>query len=173
MAIINVYLLNFHGVVSHLELLLQDAEQPRLYYAINRWAYPFPTFMPSYQTKIASASSVYAFSIDANPRDIIHQWTTYFYATKKQASLLDLNCAEAVQWFLTTFAGIPYPKPFNAPLSINHVAFGFFLPSPLPCPWLLPGRVMSHAQYWIEKNQGTSVLTPQSSNGNRIKILTK
>ncbi|RUR05648.1 hypothetical protein [Legionella sp. km772] len=70
---------------------------------------------------------------------------------KKQwndASILSKNCAVAAQWFLTEFAGIPKPSLSN--VSWNHLIFGIVWPSFIPCPMILPGRIMSNTKFHIE-----------------------
>ena len=147
---IKVHVLNFHGLFSHIEIVLENTStEPHTYYGINRWDTPdsqWRIFGP--QDMIDEASSVYSFDIDANPDDITKSWRKYWTETESEANILGKNCAVAAQWFLTEFAGIPEPDISN--VSWNHLALGVVWPSFIPCPLTLPGRVMSNAQFYIE-----------------------
>ena len=75
------------------------------------------------------------------------QWGKYHAQTKANASILGNNCAVAAQWFLKTFANIPDPSLSN--ISVNLLALGVMLPSFIPCPVTLPGRIMDNAKFHI------------------------
>ncbi|GGI75954.1 hypothetical protein [Legionella impletisoli] len=150
MAKIKVHVLNFHSIWSHIEIVLENTStEPHQYYGINRWELP-ATYWSNLGPKsyIDFASSVYSFDIEANPNEILRNWITYWNSTKDEASILGKNCAVAAQWFLTEFAGIPKPNLSN--VSWNHLALGVIWPSFIPCPIMLPGRVMSNAKFYIE-----------------------
>jgi hypothetical protein len=152
MSDIKVHVLNFHGIFSHIEIVLENISvQPHLYYGINRWSAPSnvwtqgPGGVASY---IGAASSKYSFNIEADPAQLVARWQKYWNETSSKASILGNNCAVAAQWFLTEFAGIPNPNLSNT--SFNHLALGIVWPSFIPCPVTLPGRVMSNAKFYIE-----------------------
>jgi hypothetical protein len=149
MATIKIHVLNFHGVTSHIELLLENKSvQPSKYYGINRWADPSYDWEIGENFPLESASSSYSFVIEAHPNKIIQEWVKYYYETKNDASIFGENCAVAVQRFLTHFANIPEPRSDN--LSWNHLAFGIMWPNFIPCPVLLPGRVMDNVKQHTE-----------------------
>ncbi len=149
MASIKVYVLNFHGLFSHVEIVLENTStEPHTYYNINRWATPQDEWWGGPQRYIEWASSIYSFDIDANPDEITQSWKKYWHSTQREASILGKNCAVAAQWFLTEFAGIPKPNLSN--VSWNHLAFGIIWPSFIECPVTLPGRIMSNAKFHVE-----------------------
>lgn len=155
MANINVHILNYHALCSHIEILLENTSvEPHTYLNLNRWARPATRWLQSDcfwdfdEISPESASSSYTFSIQANPNTILKDWRNYWQATDEDASILGDNCAVAAQWFLNQFADIPDPSLSN--LSLNHLAFGIFWPSFIPCPVTLPGRIMSNAKFHIE-----------------------
>jgi hypothetical protein len=151
MSIIKVHVLNFHSIVSHLEIALENTSTtPHSYYIINRWDEPRDSWSKYdyFNYYIAHASSIYSFDIKADPDDITDRWINYYEKTYDDASILGKNCAVAAQWFLTEFAGIPKPGLSN--VSWNHLSFGFIWPSFIPCPVTLSGRVMSNAKFYIE-----------------------
>ncbi|GGI88288.1 hypothetical protein [Legionella impletisoli] len=163
MAIINVYLLNWHYVLfSHLEVVLENtSSNPYTYFRINGWRRR-PELIFSYSSEkylklINSANSIYSFSIEANPKEIIDGWYQYCYR-KVYPELTKNNCADATQWFLKKFANIPDPRAFSAPFSLNYFCLGFFVPSILPIGITLPGRVMDNAKFHIEARKTRSVL---------------
>jgi len=72
MANIKVHVLNFHGLTSHLELLLENpATQPSTYYRINRWAEPDIAWRKEEKVCLKHASSIYSFEIEADPMIIL------------------------------------------------------------------------------------------------------
>lgn len=149
MANIKVHLLNFHGIFSHTELLLEDTSvEPHLSYVINRWCSPRSKWRPFRQQELHQASSIYSFDIEADPQKIIDEWTKYWIETNAQASILGNNCAVAAQWFLTRFAHIPAPNLSN--VSVNYIIGPLFWPSFIPCPVTLPGRIISNAKFYME-----------------------
>jgi hypothetical protein len=151
MATLKVHLLNFHGPFTHIEVLVEDeSKTPHTYYAINRWAEPWDAFLADEGDALRFASSVYSFNIDAEPQEIVNQWRAHHRETRSSASILGHNCGVSAQWFLTKFAGVPAPHFYSTPISVNHVIFGLFIPSFLPFPVTLPGRIMSNAKFHIE-----------------------
>jgi hypothetical protein len=145
MANIKVHVLNFHGLTSHLELLLENpATQPSTYYRINRWAEPDIAWRKEEKVCLKHASSIYSFEIEADPNEITHKWRNYYYETKNDASIFGENCAVAAQRFLTHFANIPEPRRYN--LSWNHLVLGIMWPNIIPCPVMLPGLVMDNVK---------------------------
>jgi hypothetical protein len=152
MSQVNVHVLNFHGPVTHIEILLENTSvAPHTYYIINRWDTPKAEWNVSCQDILNYASSKYTFPIEANPDEITSQWTAYWKKTYASSSILGQNCAVAAQWFLNHFADIPNPSLSN--LSMNHLMFGMFWPSFIPFPITLPGRIMSNAKFHIEANK--------------------
>lgn len=153
MAIIKVYLLNFHHIISGIHLLLKNVSSDSpTYYEIDRWRKPkdmWSAVKPDYLIK--KASSKYCFQISADPQDVIERWQSYWMRTQGRTGLTDRNCAVAAQWFLSQFAGIPKPNLSN--VSLNHFCMGIFWPSFIPCPVTLPGRVMSNAKFYVEKQK--------------------
>lgn len=171
---ITIHVLNFHGIHSHLEIVLENksAELPT-YYRINRWGPPKDRwtpkddeidklphiksfFRPFYPHLIMEdASSIYSFDIEVDdPNELIRAWYNYFGETRDKAFIFSENCATAVQRFLTHFANIPKTNssdPDN--VSWNHFAFGIMWPSFIPCPMTLPGRVMDNVKFHIEKEK--------------------
>ncbi len=162
MAKIKVHVLNFHGIFSHVEIVLENmSTHPRTYYGINRWEIPGQTWSDvQYKGYIAQAGSVYSFEIDANPDDIVNRWKNYWIKTQYQANILGENCAMAAHWFLMEFAGIPKPSLSN--LSWNHLALGIIWPSFIPCPVTLPGRIMSNVKFHIEARNHPEVAAQYS-----------
>ena len=150
MAKIKVHVLNFHGIFSHIEIVLENTStEPHTYYGINRWQGPSINWsINGPENYIEQASSSYSFDIDANPNEITNRWIEYWSETDREASILGKNCAVAAQWFLTEFAGIPKPNLSN--VSWNHLALGIIWPSFISCPVTLPGRIMSNAKFHIE-----------------------
>jgi hypothetical protein len=163
MAAVKVHLLNFHTPFnSHIEIVLEilpeKAGESTQWYNINRWAYPLSNWSKSEHTDdiIREASSTYSLMVDANPDEIVQEWEKYWTRTAGSAGILGNNCAVAAQWFLSTFAHIPEPNHSN--ISLNYLSLGILWPSIIPCPVMLPGRVMSNAKFHIEaqKNAGKS-----------------
>lgn len=149
MAHIKVHLLNFHNIVSHVAIVLEDnSTDPHTYYEMDRWKEPEKDWNQQAKAIIDRASSIYSFNIEANPEDLVKKWTDYWNNTKAGASALGDNCAVATQWFLSEFANIPQPDLSN--ISTNHFILGTVWPSFIPCPFWLPGRVMSNAQFYLE-----------------------
>jgi hypothetical protein len=157
MAKIRIHVLNFHGVFSHIELVLQDISRPEhLYYGINRWETPKLYWCKKGPKRyIEWASTDYSFDIEADPNEIIARWHKYWYQNQAEASVLGDNCAVAAMWFLQEFAGIPQPSLSN--LSWNHLALGIIWPSFIPCPVTLPGRVLSNTKFHIEARQNPQI----------------
>lgn len=147
---IRVHVLNFHGISSHIEIVLEKTStEPHTYYGINRWAEPGSKWnINGPKRYIKQASSTYSFDIYAHSDEIVDIWKKYWSETDSEASILGKNCAVAAQWFLTEFAGIP--KPGLANISWNHLTLGIIWPSFIPCPVTLPGRIMSNAKFHIE-----------------------
>ncbi|MDF1646884.1 MAG: hypothetical protein P1U61_07915 [Legionellaceae bacterium] len=153
MASVDVHVLDFHGPFTHIEILLEDTSvTPHRYYSINRWEQPYTHWRHLEDDDswfaLNRASSKYTFSIEADPIDIIEQWTKYWNETSTSASILGNNCGVAAQWFLNRFADIPNPNLSN--LSMNLSAFPLFWPSFLPFPVTLPGRIMANTKFYIE-----------------------
>lgn len=150
---LQVYLLNFHGIHSHLEVLIKNPLTQR-YYVINRWEQPTRTFISERaceaKARLTEAGAIYAFTITAVPQVIVEQWRRYYAETAARATICGSNCADAAQWFLTTICQVPPPSYLSLPLSINHVAVGIMLPSVVPIGLTLPGRVMSNAIFHLE-----------------------
>lgn len=148
---IKVQVLNFHALCSHIEILLENTSViPSSYYSINRWEEPQKKFTKNasdFESILSSSSSAYTFYIDADPNIISKEWCDYFYKTFPQASIFGNNCAVASQWFLNKFANIPDPD--SAPVSLNHLIFGIFVPSSIPIGITLPGRIMDNAKFHI------------------------
>lgn len=159
---IKVHVLNFHSIFSHIEIVLENTSaQPHTYYGINRWATPENRwYINGPKELIEQASSVYSFDIEANTGDITNSWNKYWYETENEASIIGKNCAVAAQWFLTKYAGIPEPDLSN--VSLNHFIFGIMLPSYVPFPITLPGRVMSNAQFHIEARNNPEIANKYS-----------
>lgn len=150
MAAIEVYVLNFHYIFSHIEIVLKNTSTtPSSYFVINRWENPRDSWDTNGGKElITQADSIYSFKIHANPDDITTKWNAYWSDTQKGAHILGNNCAVAAQWFLTEFAGIPKPNLSN--VSWNHLALSIIWPSFIPCPVTLPGRIMSNARFHVE-----------------------
>ncbi|GEM_PF-2356193 len=157
MSRIKVHVLNFHGIFSHIEIVLENTSTvPSRYYGINRWEAPeYGWSINGPKQYIKQAGSTYSFEIDAEPAKIISRWDEYWKKTESEASVLGKNCAVAAQWFLTEFAGIPKPNLSN--VSWNHLALGIIWPSFIPCPVTLPGRIMSNAKFHIESRTNPEV----------------
>lgn len=150
MARIIIHVLNFHGLTSHIELLLEDvSENPSTYYRVDRWSDPRSHWGETAKIILEWASSIYSFEIEADPSQMIDEWRNYYCNTEETASVFGENCAVAVQHFLTHFANIPVPK--KSTLSWNHVACGvIWWPNIIPCPVMLPGRVMDNVKYYTK-----------------------
>jgi hypothetical protein len=150
---IKVTLFNIHGITSHIELSLQYNDY---YYTINQWSRSLQEkFSKEDKNELLTAPSFicskYSFSIIANPEDIISEWKAWHSDHRAYASPCTTNCADAVQWFLTRFAGVPKPKSSKLPLSLNHLIFGITVPSFFKTPMTLPGRVIANAKFHIEQ----------------------
>ena len=163
MSNIKVYILNFHRIFSHIEILLENTSvQPHEYYIINRWDDYIPNdWCPSRNYSKYHADSIYSFDIEACPEEIVQKWKEYHQNTADNASIFGNNCAVAVQWFLTEFAGIPEPSLLN--VSWNHLALGIIWPSFIPCPVTLPGRIMSNAKFYIEAKNNHQLINEYGS----------
>lgn len=158
---IKVHVLNFHGIFSHIEIVLENtASQPHVFFCINRWDKPSDKWSTAPRNCIDWASSTYSFDIYADPDEISSKWRKYWYATESQASILGLNCATAAQWFLREFAAIPNPDHLN--VSWNHLAFGIVWSSLIPCPVTLPGRIMSNAKFYMEAKTNPQIANQYS-----------
>ncbi|MDI1351525.1 MAG: hypothetical protein PSV35_01970 [bacterium] len=159
MADIRIHVLNFHSIWSHVEIVLENkSTEPHTFYGINRWDYPkHKWFIGGPKYFIEQASSTYSFDIDADPDVLMNGWITYWRETQDEANIFGKNCAVAAQWFLTEFGGIPQPSLSN--ISLNHFAFGIFWPSFIPCPVMLPGRIMSNAAFHIEAKNNPETTT--------------
>lgn len=158
---ITVYLLNFHGPVTHIEIVLKN-NSTGAFYLINRWETARNSFSNDaemFKLKINEASCIYRFDIEANPDEIADEWYSYYHQTQHKESILSHNCAVAAQWFLTRFANIPEPNFFSAPITINHVACGLFIPSIIPVGVTLPGRIMSNAKFYIQAREDSKLTT--------------
>jgi hypothetical protein len=146
---LKVHLLNFHGIFSHSEIVLENTStKPHSYYGINRWENPKSKWGKEAKVYIEEASSTYSFDIEADPQKIVVEWNKYWKETQSEASILGKNCAVAAQWFLTKYANIPEPNFSN--VSVNHLIGPIFWPSIIPCPVTTGGRVMSNAKFHIE-----------------------
>ncbi len=146
---IKVHVLNFHGIFSHIEIVLENTStNPHTYYGLNRWETPENEWGEKAKQNIEMADSICTLEIDADPNKIVKEWKAYWEKTKDSSSILGNNCAVAAQWFLTEFAKIPAPNLSN--YSANHLAMGIVWPSYIPCPITLPGRVMSNTEFYTE-----------------------
>lgn len=146
MARIRVHVLNFHGLTSHIGLLLEDLSvSPPTYYSIDRWSEPRSQWGQAAKIFLAWASSIYSFEIEADPNEMVNEWRNYYHDTEEDASTFGENCAVATQRFLTHFANIPAPKKYN--LSWNHVACGVIW-------WqtLFHAQSCSQVELWIMLN---------------------
>lgn len=146
---IKVHVLNFHGIFSHIEIVLENMDsKPHQFYGINRWEEPGVGWsLHRYKSYIDQADSVFSFEIEACPEEIVRRWTQYWLETYDDASVIGKNCAVAAQWFLHEFAGIAAPSIQN--VSWNHIVLGILWPSFIPCPINLPGRIMSNVEFYI------------------------
>ena len=149
MARLKVHLLNFHGIFSHSEVVVEDISSDfGGFYRINRWSEPYNHWGSAIAKQcIEEADAIVSFEIEADPAEITQKWRNYWYKTEENASILGNNCAVASQWFLTEFAGIPKPNLSN--ISWNHLALGIMWPSFIPCPVMLSGRVMSNTKFYV------------------------
>jgi hypothetical protein len=151
---LNVTLLNFHGIVTHIEVLIVNPID-NTFYIINRWGYAQNKFEPiqpnfNYQNL---ASSIFQFNIDADPQKIAAGWKNN---CKTPGDIFTNNCADAVEWFLYEFANIPKTTIFKGPLQINHLALGIPIPNIIPIGVNLPGRVMDNAKWHLDNKAKTS-----------------
>ena len=164
MTAITVHLLNFHGLFSHTEIVLENEIDHSLY-LINQWDTALDSFSncSRYKENISQASSKYTFRIDANPNEISSRWIERYEKTLSKANLLTQNCADAAQWFLHQFANIPHPKAFSSPVSLNHLTLGLFLPSFIPIGIMLPGRIMDNAKFYVEARKNRTLINQYSS----------
>lgn len=155
---IEVTLLNFHGINSHIEILLSyvDARGDKFIYTINQWAKPHRLFysgeewLAFAEKKSGEANSKFTFSLQADPIEISIAWFKRRHERANKASLFTENCADAAEWFLEQFAKIPKTHFYSSYVSVNHFMFGLFVPSFLPLGITLPGRVMDNAKFHIK-----------------------
>jgi hypothetical protein len=158
---IKVHLLNFYGVTSHVEICLeynqtyQDGSVETKYLTMNRWAEPTRWFISNPQ-QLENANEKISFEINADPNNIYSEWHRYWHETVKDSSIVGDNCAVASQWFLTTYCAIP--APCTSGFNINHMALGVCWPSFIPCPILLPGRVMDNAKFHLATKDDKKLL---------------
>lgn len=150
---IDVYVQNFFGPNSHIEILLTyESHGSSYYYIINRWELPQNAFLITSQALknkfINRAGSNLHFQINADPDAIARAWRTKYSSTECRANIITENCADAAEWFLARFANIPKTRS-SSNISLNHVIFGIFWPSFLPSFITLPGRVFSNAKFYI------------------------
>lgn len=168
MPTIKVHLLIFHGLFSHIEIVLENtSSKEKEFYRINRWETDPPNHswdsdyeLNSCKKYIQEASSVFSFNIEANPDEITREWINYWNKTQQTASIFGNNCAVATQWFLNKFANIPDPDFLY--VSLNHLAFGILWPSLIPCFAMSPGRIMSYTKFWIEAKENPQLLAKYS-----------
>jgi hypothetical protein len=165
MARIKVHVLNFHFIWSHVELVIENTSiTPHEFYNVNLWEKPKDKWSSSpyyFNEIIQSASSTYSFDIlDADPETMVNRWIEYWNITYPDAGIFGNNCAVAAQWFLSEFAGIPKPSLSN--VSLNHLAFGIFWPSFVPCPITLPGRIMSNMKFHIDAREHPEIAAQYS-----------
>ena len=162
MASIKVHVLNFHGIFSHIEIVLENTTtQPPSYYGVNRWSIPENEWSnKGPDAIITEASSTFSFHIQADPQELVHRWRQYWLETESEAGITSNNCAVAAQWFLSEFAGIPKPNLSN--VSFNLLILGILWPSFIPCPVVLPGRIMSNAKFHIEAREHPEIANAYS-----------
>lgn len=164
---IKVHLLNFHRANSHIEIVLENSSvEPRTYYHINRFDKPEDTFAETsshlkygFVSRIQRADSTFEFEIDADPAQIVQEWQKYFdECARNPLKGMSNNCADAVEWFLYEFAGVPkfssFRQGLSEPLKFNHLAFGIQVPAFLPLT-SLPGRVMDNAKRYIPEGKAS------------------
>jgi hypothetical protein len=167
MALIKVYLLNFHGGNSHLEIVLENLSgKTRAYYHINRFDKPEDKFAKTspqlkygFASRIQRADSTFEFEIEADPAQIVQEWQKYYdECARDPLKGMSNNCADAVEWFLYEFAGVPkfssFRQGLSQPLKFNHLAFGIQVPAILPLT-SLPGRVMDNAKRYIPEGKAS------------------
>jgi hypothetical protein len=157
-----VHILNFHSICSHVEIVLENTSiEPHTFYNIDRWTQPKNEWsIAGPKQYIEQASSTYSFDIEADPDEITSRWKKYWSETYYEALIFYKNCAVATQWFLTEFASIPKPNLSN--MSWNHLFFGIFWPSFIPCPVTLPGRIMSNAKFYVEARTNPEIANQYS-----------
>ena len=174
MAKIRVHLMSWHGVFSHIDIMLENKSvSPTTYYYINQWSKPALGF--ERQLKVIAASEVidanasdiinassttYVFDIESDPALIAKAWGDYYHTA---AHVIDNNCAVAAQWFLSEFANVPPPSPVSAPINLNQLALALFIPNFIQVGITLPARIMDNTKFYIEA-QKTPDLTAQYSN---------
>lgn len=135
------------SVTSSARIVLEKSiEQENRYYILYRGNQPRAWSNHTPHT-LGNAHSEFIFEIEADPEEIHSRWQQKYkeWKTDKKTH----NCADAAQWFLTQYANIPAPAFYSVPLSINHLLLGLPMPSILPCPFTLPGRVMDNARFHI------------------------
>lgn len=172
---ITVRVINFHYIHSHIELLLEyKNENEPFYYNINCWRPAVNGWETEYNPLFDAFDnfrSDYIFKIHADPNKIVKDWYSYQKKHYGIGSIFNENCAVAVQKFLTHFADIPAPSstdPENT--SWNHVLLGFiWWPSYVPCPIMLPGRVMDNVKFHTKEPQPND--DPQSYRQKGMTVL--
>jgi len=143
---IRVHIQVYWRITSSARIVLEVDAAGGLFYILCRHKRP-SRWCSKRPTTLGNADSEFFFDIEAAAENIASDWLRKYseWEDNKQS----YNCADAVQWFLTKYAHIPAPAFYSAPLSINHLILGLPLPSILPFPVNLPGRVMDNARFHI------------------------
>jgi hypothetical protein len=196
MANIKVHVLNFHGITSHIQIILENiSETPTTYYCIDRargapedkFSHEASELAARYKRYLKQADEIVDFIIDADPAAIIQSWKEYYKAASAQEAfycqyvdpvaaafvgLLTNNCADTVEWFLKRFAHIPKTSCLdNRPLKMDHVVFGLRVPSCFPIGVTLPDKVMDNVKTYVESKESKPSLRGLFTNRNAALAL--
>ena len=175
MAKIMVHLMNWHGIFSHIDIMLENRSvSPSTYYYINQWARPALRF--EHQLKVIAASEIidadaseiinassatYPFEIEADPEQVVMAWVEYYHNMALKE--IENNCTIAAQWFLGKFANIPAPNLISAPINLNQLTLALFIPKFNPIVGITrPAHIMNNAKFYMEARK-TPDLTKQYS----------
>lgn len=167
---VNLLFLSGH----HIEILLEKPEgRETSYYTINRWEAPAKEFCVndnSVLNEIEDNNDIYSFTIEADPEEIIKEWTAFYEETLPREHILKENCADASQWFLKKFCDIDKPRFWGPVYTNDQITPSFdlsqllperawaqgiqlpavYLPSALPLPFSIPRRVFENARMHLE-----------------------
>lgn len=172
MAKLKVHVMNWHGIgFTHINVLLEDisTELPA-YYLLERWSMTAIDRMP---TEVATlyfnaASTTCTFEIDAILDEIKTGWSNYHCSN--EPNIVTNNCADATTWFLEHYAKIPSPTFLSAPISLNYLTLGIFIPSFIPIGITLPGRIMSNVEFYTHARNHPELTEQYSNLGLQIGI---
>lgn len=147
-----VYIQLEHGLTSKIGLFLETQEVVPRYFFVGRQM-PAGCFSVKKPSLFHQDTALYCGDLKIDSSDMVFckAWIAYYMACVEKFGLY--TCADVVQWFLNKYMGIRTPYFFTAPITINHFALGISVPSILPNPLTLPGRIFDNVQFYLKSRQ--------------------